>query len=151
METGSQITSFSAPASTGQTLSSDAYLGKTPMALFFLDGDESTDELSAVNERLAQFGAMRIQALGIAKVTAAEARRMSEEHDWNLPVLADASGTIRRQFDVEAGRTPVIVVSSDGEVVHIDDSAASPDRPASVVSLLNDLKNDGRLTRTARK
>ncbi len=151
MQPNRTVPSFSAPASTGMTLSSDAFLGSTPMVIFFLnDTEESRSEFTEVSDRLAEFGARRIQALGIAKVTAAESRRLAEAHGWKPPVLADASGSIRRDFGVDADGTDVFVVDLDGTLLHVDTGTANVQRPASVLALLTDMKSDGRMAETAR-
>ena len=156
MQIGSTIPSFSAPASTGMTLSSDAFVGKTPMVLAFFAGsgevdDQSIDLFSGMDDRLAEFGRMRVQLLGIAKVTAADSRAMAEAHGWNAPVLADASGAIRRDFGIDSTTPAVIVTDADGTLLHVDRDTDDSDRATSVLNLLNDMKNDGRLAETARK
>lgn len=151
MRDGDQIPTFSAPASTGQTLSSESFAHKTPLVLFFLTSEEaSQQEFSVVNERLSEFGAMRVQALGIAKVTAADARQMTQDRGWKAPVIADASGAIRRSFGVETYDATVVIADSDGTVRHVDDGAADAERPATVLDLLHSMRDDGRLAETVR-
>lgn len=153
MRAGDQIPSFSAPASTGQTLSSDRWLEKTPLALFFVSNLENADavaELSAVSDRLASFGALRVQALGVAKATAKAARSAAESYAWKMPVLADASGAIQRSFEVSADQPLVMIVDTHGIVQHVDHGAPGGERADVVLTLLGDMKADGRLAPAGR-
>lgn len=116
------IPDFSLAASTGQTLSLDSFRGKVPMAIVFLEGlEQDRDLLNALDQRLADFGSERSQILAVAKVTAREARDFAEVEGTAMPILADASGAMFRDYGAENESGDLcrlgVVATADGEVV----------------------------------
>lgn len=107
-----QIPDFSLPASTGQTLSLDAYRGKTPLVILFLpELKASVRILKRFNDRLADFGSERCQLLAVASTHADAVRRMAEDHDLALPLLADVNGDMAEQLNLQLACHPVVVVA----------------------------------------
>lgn len=97
MQIGDRIPDFRAPASTGQTLSWDAYRDKIPVTLFFLSGTDreaDAEELTGFDRLLHEFGSRRVQVLGVTKRTASEVRDLADELRLDVPVLADPSGAL---------------------------------------------------------
>lgn len=113
-----QVPDFSLPASTGQTLSLESYLGNTPLVLIFLpELKTSLRMLKRFNDRLADFGNERSQLLAVARVQASEARKIADDHDLALPLLADATGSMAHQLNLELACHPVVIVAdSDGRI-----------------------------------
>jgi len=115
-----RVAPFSLPASTGMTLSLDSFLGKIPIVFAFLaDPDSETDRalLDVLNERHKDFGSERSQILAVARITAREARELTDERDVTVPMLADASGAMAADFGVGSGDRVIIVADRDGELV----------------------------------
>ncbi|HEY7438884.1 MAG TPA: redoxin domain-containing protein [Acidimicrobiia bacterium] len=97
LSVGGTAPAFRAPTSNGQTLDSDAYLLKLPVALFFVDGVEDPDDqllISAFDALLPQFGELRIQLLGVVPLTAKAARDYAESRFLALTLLADEDRSI---------------------------------------------------------
>jgi peroxiredoxin len=118
------IPDFSAPASTGQTLSLDSFKDNFPMVILFIPDLNDTDGKGMVadlDELHAMFGGERAQVLVVVKATAREVRYFADGEDLTLPVLADANGSMIRSLDVEdeAGRARLsaLVVDKDGTLV----------------------------------
>lgn len=120
MDSTRYIEEFSLPASTGQTLSLSSFKGKVPLVLVFLSDLDSIDDaelLGELNDRLADFGAQRSQVLAVAKVTARRAREYADSNGLNVALLADASGSMARDYeaDDDSGRPRTVAVVSDKE------------------------------------
>lgn len=116
------IPDFSLAASTGQTLALDSFRGKVPMAIVFVEGLEQDRELvGALDERLADFGSERSQILAVARVTAREARDFAEAEGIAMPILADASGAMFRDYGAEdtdgSRRRLAVVATAEGRLV----------------------------------
>jgi peroxiredoxin len=113
-----QVPDFSLPASTGQTLSLDSYRGKTPLVIIFLpELKASLRILKRFDDRLADFGKERSQVLAVARAPASDVREIADDHDLVLPLLADASGSMAHQLNLDrAGHPVVIVADSEGRI-----------------------------------
>lgn len=115
-----QIPDFRLPASTGHTLSLDSFQGKVPLVLVFIPDPRSPDVLSLLDElnrRLKDFGAERSQVMAIANETARNVRDLADERGISLPILADASGAMARDFSADGADHPIAVVGDrDGRV-----------------------------------
>lgn len=138
------IGDFSLPASTGQTLSLDSFLGKVPMVVVFL-GELATEGggsfLTELDSHLKEFGAERSQLLVVLRATARTTREISDEMGLSLPLLADASGTMGRDHgaeDDEGQRHPVaLVVDKEGEIKRrFDPLPVDDDAGAAIEALL---------------
>lgn len=117
-----EIEPFSLPASTGQTLSLDKFKGKLPLVLVFLsdlESDENLELLDELNDRLSDFGKERSQVLAVARVTARQARDFADENDLKLALLADAGGSMARDYeaDDDQGNTRTVALVADKEGV----------------------------------
>ena len=106
------------PSSTGQTLSLEAYRGNTPLVIIFLpELKTSLRILKQFSDRLADFGEERSQLLAVARIQAKEAREIADENDLVLPLLADASGSMAEQLNLQLACHPVVVVADkDGRI-----------------------------------
>jgi peroxiredoxin Q/BCP len=149
LENGHMIPPFSLPASTGQTLDRDSYLGKVPMVIFFLPDPESDPDRSLLHEYnrfLREFGEETSQVLGVAKVTARRARELSDEMGLSLPLLADAGGEMARAFDAVdpngALRRATFVVDLHGKVVRRFDPASPSKQAPDMLEAIRALKTD---------
>jgi peroxiredoxin len=113
-----QVPDFSLHASTGQRLTLEHYLGSTPLVLIFLpELRASLRMLKRFNSRLADFGNERSQLLAIARVQASEARLIASDHDLVLPLLADTTGSMAHQLNLELACHPVVIVADrDGRI-----------------------------------
>lgn len=122
-ESREQIADFSLPASTGQTLGLDSFKGKVPLAIVFahLDSDEDRELLYELSSHHKDFGVERSQILVVARATAKETRQVSEDEEWTVPILADASGAMARDFGAEdedgSSRRIAVVADKQGRVM----------------------------------
>lgn len=134
-----KIESFSLPASTGQTLGLDSFRGKVPLVLLFLDLDREDDRslLADLNLHHKDFGSERTQVLAVLRVTAREARQIADDMGLSVPLLADASGTMARDYDVEDNgqRRVALVADKDGYLVRRFDPLPV-DEPSDVTEAL---------------
>lgn len=111
---------FELPASTGKRLGLDSFRGKVNMALVFLDLSEPSDleVLQAIDGRLKEFGENRSQVLPIVQATDSEVRRIADEHDLAVPLLADESGEIEHSITTRPSPSEVAVVADkEGTIV----------------------------------
>jgi peroxiredoxin len=134
---------FRAPTSNGQTLDSDAYLLKLPVALFFVEGVDDPDDqllISAFDELLSQFGELRIQLLGVVPLTARAVRAYAESRFLALTLLADEDHSITDAYcgAREVEHTQSVIVDRLGTV-------------AAVVPLRNVRDHAGQVLDTARR
>lgn len=143
MHSAREIEHFSLPASTGQTLSLDKFKGKLPVVLVFLsdlDSNQNVGFLDHLNRRLSDFGAERAQVLAIARVTAREARDYADEHGLNVALLADASGSMARDYEADDDRgmtrSVAVVADKDGVLKRRFDPLPVDDDPDDIVEAL---------------
>lgn len=109
-----EIPDFRLPASTGHTLSLDSFKGKVPLVLVFIPDLHSAEGIALLEEldrRQKDFGSERSQVLAIVKETARSVRELADERDVAVPILADASGAMARDFSVTSDGDAVAVVS----------------------------------------
>ncbi|CAN5824315.1 hypothetical protein BH23ACT4_BH23ACT4_14770 [soil metagenome] len=121
-----QVPDFNLPSSTGQALSLESYRGKTPLVIIFLpDLKASLRILKRFSDRLADFGDERAQLLAVATVDAKEAREIANDHDLLLPLLADESGSMALELNLQQACHPVVIVADKGG--RIRESISFPD------------------------
>jgi peroxiredoxin len=137
---GEPIPVFRLPASTGHTLELDSFKDKVPLVLLFLQpGNSRSNELLAVvDRRLKDFGAERSQILVVMRLTARETRALADERGLAVPVLADASGSMARDFEAtdEAERPVAVVADKSGRLVRRFDPLSDADDPEEIVDAL---------------
>jgi peroxiredoxin Q/BCP len=146
IEPGRSIPDFSLPASTGQTLGLDSYRGKTPLAIFFLPTVDSEEDLALLrnyDEHLADFGNQRSQVLGVVREQARTVRDLADSMGLHLPVLADASGSMIRDFGVARddgrARQALIVSDKEGNLVRRFDPAPVDDQVEAALATIRAL------------
>ncbi|MDP8959847.1 MAG: redoxin domain-containing protein [Actinomycetota bacterium] len=149
VQVGEQAPSFRAHSSQGHTLQSDVYLGRTPMVLFFFPeiGTPGCDaEISAFNARLKEFGQNRVQLLGITRARAKDLRHYAEEHNLKVPLLADESSKIIRDYGVAAedgrARRVTVIVDRLGKVAHVFDPVETHNHAEEVLSVIDQLREE---------
>lgn len=137
-----RIADFSLAASTGQTLAFDSFKGKVPLVIVFVDltSDEDRDLLTELSSHHKDFGSERSQILAVARATARETRQASEDMGLTIPILADASGAMARDYQAEDedGNTRRVAVVADkvGRVVRHFDPLPIQDDPTGVTEAL---------------
>lgn len=81
--------------------------------------------LKRFSDRLADFGNERSQVLAVVGVKAREAKEVADEHHLVVPLLADATGSMATELNLEFACHPVVIVADkDGR---IRESIAYPD------------------------
>ncbi|HEX6222210.1 MAG TPA: redoxin domain-containing protein [Acidimicrobiia bacterium] len=113
MTSSAQLEDFRLPASTGHTLSLDSFQGKVPLVLVFLPdtGSDAVALLQEMDRRHKDFGAERAQILAVKKATARQVRELADDHEVSVPILADASGAMARDYDAADYPHAVAVVA----------------------------------------
>lgn len=146
MREGEHLASFRLPASTGQTLERDSFLGKVPLVIFFLPGvddDVDRDQILSYDSLLKEFGTERSQALGVTKETARTLRDLADDLGLGVPLLADAAGEMARQFDVDdpdgRPRRVTFLADKEGVVVRRIDPAPPDGQAASMLAAVKEL------------
>jgi peroxiredoxin len=111
------------PASTGDRLGLDRFLGKVPVVLSFtgpVSSAVTAEVVRGFDEHLAGFGASRVQALVLVPSDAAELDRTFSRDTTTVPVLADGAGAWRRHFGVAEtsdAHVTSLLLDPDGKVV----------------------------------
>jgi peroxiredoxin len=111
------------PASTGDRLGLDRFLGKVPVVLAFTGpaGSAVTAEVvRGFDEHLSAFGASRVQALVLVSSDAAELDRALSRGTTTVPVLADGDGEWRQHFgvaDTSEAHVTSLLLDPAGKVV----------------------------------
>jgi peroxiredoxin len=113
-----------APASTGDRLSLDRFLGRVPVAVCFtgsVDSPVSREVVRGFDDHLADFGRSRVQALVVVPDDASAVDRARAEVPGNTPVLADEDGAWRERFGVLRDEKTVttVLIGLDGAVVDV--------------------------------
>lgn len=142
------IPDFDLPASTGQNLSLGSFVDKVPLAIVFLtDLEADRALLETLDDALSQFGRQRSQLLVVAPVSVDDLRRFAGDHDINLPVLADAAGTMAGDFgahDEEGGPQRVaFVATAEGRMVARLDEVTEADVVEKLLTEVRDLELGG--------
>jgi peroxiredoxin len=140
---GTVAPSFRAPASSGQTLATERFLGKVPVVLCFAPGSDDERGWEAVlglDEVLADFAKARVQVLAVVPETSREVRDDADADDLTLRVLADPGGHLAQRFDIETtpGRVTSVVVDRHGVVV---DTITSELGAAHALTLLDHVRH----------
>lgn len=113
-----------APASTGDSLSLDRFVGKVPVALCFtasITSPVTQEVIRGFDQHLADFGRSRVQALVVVPDDAGTLDRGRAELAGNTPVVADEEGSWRDRFGVlvEEKSVTTVLVGLDGTVADI--------------------------------
>lgn len=114
-----RIEDFRLPASTGHTLSFESFRGKVPLVIVFVpdsDSPQSTSLLEELDRRHADFGSERAQVLIVTKDTARRVRELADQQGFSIPILADASGAMARQFAVADTGVSALVADKEGRI-----------------------------------
>lgn len=145
-DTGGLLADFSLPASTGQTLRREAFLGTVPVIVTFvpnLDGEHEALRLEAYNERLKDFGSLPSQVLAVAKATASTVRAKADELGIRFPILADPTGAFAANCDAldqdRSFRAVTIVADRQGLIRHRIEDAATEDEAEIVYTFVQNL------------
>lgn len=136
----SVVPEFRLPTSTGQTLGLDSFLGKVPMIFVFLDPEARSHRnlAAALDGRLKDFGEQRTQVLVVMRVMDGIARRIADEENLNLPILADAQGELARalQLDLSEDKAVAVIADRSGSIVRRYDRLAIEDPEGTAQSLV---------------
>lgn len=140
-----RIEDFRLPASTGHTLSFESFRGKVPLVIVFVpdaDTSQGNSFLEELDRRHADFGSERAQVLTVTKDTARRVRDLADQRGFSIPILADASGAMARQFAVADTGVSALVADKEGRIERRWDPLLDEGTdPAAVVdSLLDTLK-----------
>jgi peroxiredoxin len=143
---GRALADFRLPASTGQTLSREAFLDKVPVVVAFvpdIDGEGGAKRLKAYNERLKDFGSLPSQVLAVARATASRVRWKADDLGIKFPILADPTGDFAAACDAvepdRSFRAVTIVTDRRGKIRHRIENAAPVDDAETAYTLVDKL------------
>jgi peroxiredoxin len=110
---------FRAPSNKGHTLGPESFQDHLAIALFFLDGLESEDVETfwSFDALLPEFGARRVQLLGVVPATPSDLRERTSEA--SVTVLADEDGSIRNAFGTDVPTPFTVIVDRHGVVAEV--------------------------------
>ena len=137
---------FSAPASTGQTLSTESFRDKVPVAMLFLpDAGTARNSLAEYNVIHADLARRRTQLLAVVPELASEARSIADRLQLTFPLLCDPSRSIFREFgamsDSDAPIACSVIVDRTGTVAWLEEGVVSPQE---MTTQLDDLQGSSR-------
>lgn len=140
-----QIKDFRLPASTGHTLEFEAFRGKLPLVLVFVPDTSASDGerlLTELDKQLKDFGAERSQVLVVVNETARQVRELADSRELAVPLLADASGSMARDFEV-GDRVVAVVADKTGNIERRFDPLDPTDPEMAVETLLETVRRIG--------
>lgn len=137
---------FSAPASTGQTLSTESFRDKVPVALLFLPETASSKAtLVEYNDAHADLAERRVQLLAVLPELASDARAIADRMQLTYPILSDPSHAIFKEFgatdSLDAPVACSVIVDRTGTVATKTEGVLSPNEMA---EQLDDLEGSSR-------
>lgn len=98
------------------------------VVLLFYPGDNTTvctKQFCSYRDNSEAFGALDATVVGISSQSLESHEGWSEKHGLNVPLLADESGSVAKQYDAHAPlvgtKRAVIVIDEDGIVRHRHD------------------------------
>lgn len=97
--------------------------------LLFYPGDETTvctKQFCSYRDNSEAFGALGVTAVGISGRGVDSKQRFAENHDLNVPLLADPDLEVAKAYGAHAGllnttKRAVIIVGEDGKILHRHD------------------------------
>jgi len=135
---------FSAPASTGQTLGTESFRDKVPVAMLFLP-DASQTTLAEYNSIHADLAQRRVQLLAVLPQLASDARAIADRMQLTFPLLADPSLAISREFGAfDSDDEPIacsVIIDKTGTVASKTEGVVSP---SEMTAQLDDLEGSQR-------
>lgn len=139
-----EIPDFRFPASTGQTLSRDSFLGKVRIvAVVIRTGSEeaAAPVLQELNANFGEFGTRSAQLLVFMPATARSVRSISESLGIRFPILADPTEKFARAAGASSGSGPTVdsvLVAGRNGVVFVRMRGLGDDFVQSLLDALND-------------
>ncbi len=103
--------------------------------LLFYPGDETsvcTKQFCSYRDNSEAFGALGVTAVGISGKDVESKKSFQDHHELNVPLLADADGSVATRYDAYAKRLKMtkrsaIIIDEDGKVAHRHDHALGLD------------------------
>ena len=137
---------FSAPASTGQTLGTASFRDKVPVAMLLLPDPEAfRGTLANYNSVHADLAKRRVQLLAVLPELASDARDIADRAQLTFPLLADPSRSIFREFGaLDSSDEPVacsVIIDRTGTVAAKTEGVLSPNE---MTAQLDDLEGSSR-------
>ncbi|HVB01728.1 MAG TPA: peroxiredoxin [Acidimicrobiales bacterium] len=139
MQIGDLVADFSLSDQFGRTQSLYGYLDDGPVVLFFYPAAMTkgcTMESCHFRDLKSEFEAVGAQRIGISKDTVDKQRQFSDLHEFDYPLLSDASGSVAGKFGVSRSFSllPVkrwtFVVGTDRRLVDVIKSEVRMDSHA---------------------
>lgn len=143
---GDTAPNFSLPDSEGQPRALNTFLGQW-VVLYFYPKDHTpgcTKEACQFRNEYAQFKQMGAQVIGISVDTVASHSSFAKQHRLPFPLLADADGSVARQYGVlldfvvfKAARRATYLIDPQGRIAQ---SYTQVDPEQHSADILRDLK-----------
>jgi peroxiredoxin Q/BCP len=127
---GDQAPDFTLPTDKGDTFHLAGQKGK-PVVLYFYPKDDTpgcTAEACAFRDQYADFLDLGAVVVGVSSDSEASHQKFSQKYKLPFPLLADAGGQLRKQYEVPRaflGLLPgrvTFVIDKDGKIAYIFNS-----------------------------
>jgi len=131
IEIGDRLPSFSLPDQNGESFSSDNYIGKKALVIYFYPKDDTsgcTKEACKFRDNYDNFRDLEVKIVGISGDSVESHKNFADKHNLPFTLLADTKNEVRELFDVPTsffGTVPgrvTYVVNNEGTVIHIYNS-----------------------------
>jgi peroxiredoxin Q/BCP len=131
IEIGDKLPSFSLLDQNGELFSSDDYIGKTALVIYFYPKDDTsgcTKEACKFRDNYEDFTDLEVQIIGISGDSVESHKNFADKYNLPFTLLADTDNDVRGLFGVPTsffGTVPgrvTYVVNNSGVVIHIYNS-----------------------------
>jgi thioredoxin-dependent peroxiredoxin len=133
IQVGDKAPSFSLPNSAGRTVSSEDFLGKTNLVVYFYVKDFTsgcTRESCSFRDAYQTFKNLGAEVIGISSDSESSHEAFAKEHQIPFTLLSDKNGSARKAFGIKKtlGLLPgrvTILIDKKGVVRHVFSSATN--------------------------
>jgi peroxiredoxin Q/BCP len=151
LQLGDQAPDFSLPTGSGDTFHLADQRGK-PVVLYFYPKDDTpgcTAEACAFRDQYEDFLDLGALVVGVSSDSEASHQKFAQKHRLPFPLLADTSGTLRKQYEVPRaflGLLPgrvTFVIDAQGKIAYIFNSmSGATDHVSKTKEVLRGLVNN---------
>jgi len=150
LQVGDTAPDFSLPASTGETVSLQDYLGKKRVVLYFYPKDNTsgcTKEACSFRDNLPNIEAKNTVVLGVSPDSLKSHDKFIEKYDLNFPLLSDQEHKVAQAYGAWGekkmyGKTymgmirKTFVIGQDGKLEHVFHKVKAAEHGEEILRLL---------------
>ncbi len=150
---GSPAPAFTLPDESGTPRRLEEWRGKW-LILYFYPKDDTpgcTAEARAFRDQATALTTLGAQAVGVSLDTSASHRAFADKHQLNFPLLADAEGTVARQYGalnnfgvVKFARRISFIIDPEGRIARTYPDVDAAGHAAQIVGDLKALRSSAR-------